>query len=115
MRHDLAKLDELRLANFGIVDSPIFCLEVSVDSTDALFAALKLHGQNALPAKSIALPHSPCRRAGGEVVKLRRCPHAPSRGGANKCEQSALGTEAAALDADWDPIGLQRQGETIDR
>ena len=93
-RHDLAKLDELRFANFGMVDPTILRLEVSVDSADALFAALKLHGQNALPAKSIALPHSPCRRARGEGVKLRRCARAPSGGGADKCEQSALGADA---------------------
>src|SRR5271157_2038910 len=115
MRHDLAKLDELRFANRGIVDPAILCLEMSIDSADALFAALELDSRDALAAESIALPDFPYRRAGGEGVKLRRCAHAPSRRGADKCEQAAPGTEAAALDADWNPIGLQRQGEAIDK
>src|SRR5208282_6363139 len=88
---------------------------MSIDNANALLAALKLHGQNALPAESIALPDFPYRRAGGEGVKLRRCARAPSRRGADKCEQSAApGTAAPALDADWNPIGSQREGETID-
>src|ERR1039458_3570267 len=115
MRHDLAKLDELRFANRGIVDPPILCLEVSIESADALFAALEIHSQNALPAKSIALPDFPHRRACGEGVKLRCCAHTPSRRGADKCEQSTPGTDAAAFDADWNPIGLQRQSETINQ
>src|ERR1019366_115383 len=87
---------------------------MSIDGADALFAALELDSQNALAAESVALPDFPYRRAGGEGVKLRRCAHAPSRRGADKCEQSAPWTTAAALDEDWNPIGLQRHGETID-
>src|ERR1019366_2203754 len=73
--HDLAKLDELRFANFGIVDPRILWLKMRVDGADALFAALELDSKNALAAESIALPDFPYRRAGGEGVKLRRCAH----------------------------------------
>ena len=87
---------------------------MSVDCADAVFATLQLNCQNAFPAKAIALPDFPYRRAGGERVKLRRRNRAPSCGSADEHKQSAPGNTAPTLDADRSPIRLQCQDETID-